>query len=76
MLEPNSPLFNTVVLYIIFVIILLVTKPSIMYDRNLNKFKRFGYEENETLVPFSLCVVSSGIVFYLLFSTLDNLCSK
>jgi len=69
----NTPLNNTIIMYIIFVLVLLVVKPNIIYCHKTQKFKAFGCHENETFVPFPIMCISGAIMIYMVLSTLDNL---
>ena len=74
MLDIKSPLHNTVLFYIIIVITLLFIKPRSMYCYETNKFKQFGCNENQTLIPFSIVSISSGIILYMVFSIMESIC--
>ena len=49
----SSPIYNAILFYILFVIILLVIKPNVMYDHKTKKFKAFSF-------PLLYCEHSSG----------------
>ena len=76
LLDPHSPLNNTIVFYIILIIGIIITKPKFMYCHKSNKFKPFGYGENKTILPFSIVSISGGIIFYIIFSLIDSICNK
>lgn len=76
LLDPHSPLNNTIVFYIILIISLIITRPQFMYCRRNNKFKQFGYGEGKTILPFSIVSISGGIILYMIFSLIDSVCGN
>ena len=67
MLFGASPVYNAILFYILFVIILLVLKPSSMYNHNTKKFRSFGCSEGQTLFAFPIVALSSAVIFYIIF---------
>lgn len=65
----SSTIYNTILLYILFVAILLIAKPDIMYCHKTNKFKQFGFNEGQTFLSFPVVSLTSVVVFYMLFLT-------
>lgn len=63
----SSPIYNTIIFYILLIIIILVLKPSIMYCDKTKKFKSFGCGKNQTLFCFPLVCIVSVIILYLVF---------
>lgn len=76
LLDPHSPLNNTIVFYIIMVISLIITRPKFMYCNKSNKFKSFGYGDNKTILPFSITCIFGGIILYMIFSLIDSICEN
>ena len=67
MLFGSSPIYNAILFYILFIIIILVIKPNIMYDQNTKKFKPFGCSDGQTLFAFPIVALSSAVIFYIIF---------
>ena len=67
MLFGSSPIYNAILFYILFVIIILIIKPNVMYDHKTKKFKAFGCGENQTLFAFPIVSLSSAVIFYIIF---------
>jgi hypothetical protein len=67
MINPDNPLYNTIIFYILIMCIILMTKPSIMYCNKTNKFKSFGCGVNQTLLSFPTASMTCGILLYLFF---------
>ena len=69
----SNPLYNSIKLYIILIIIIIFIKPNIIYDKKINKFKSFGTRKNETLFSFHVIAIILAIIIYLFFLILDKL---
>lgn len=66
-INPNNPLCNTIIFYIIIFSIILIIKPSFMYCDKTNKFKQFGCQEGQTIFCLPLITISIGIILYIFF---------
>ncbi|AYV78907.1 MAG: hypothetical protein Edafosvirus47_3 [Edafosvirus sp.] len=71
--DPYKPAYNTIIVYVIIIIIFLITKPGFMYDSVNKKFKQFGCDKGQTLLPFPLLCITCGIIVYILFSFIEIL---
>ncbi len=69
----SSPLCNTIIFYILLIIMILIFKPDIMYCNKTNKFKSFGCGKNQTIFCFPIVCLSSVVILYLLFLMIDVL---
>jgi hypothetical protein len=65
--DPNTPVYNTIIFYIMIVCIILIIKPRFMYCQETKRFKPFGCGEDGTIMSFPLVSIGSGIVLYLFF---------
>jgi len=63
----SSPVYNTILFYILLITIILVLKPSNMYCHKTKRFKSFGCGKDQTLFCFPIVCLSSVIIFYLIF---------
>ena len=70
----SSPVYNTILFYIIFVAIILFIKPKSIYCHKTKKFKAFGCNKNQTLMCFPVMCIISVIVFYFIFLTIHIIC--
>lgn len=66
-LEPDNPVYNTLILYIFFVILFLIIKPNFMYDKKKKKFKSFGCKKGHTIFCFPIVTISCAIILYFIF---------
>lgn len=69
----SSLLYNSMIAYIIFVIIVVNVKPVWMYDYKNNKFKEFGTNNNQTFMSLHMTCIIASIMIFLLFSFLEML---
>lgn len=63
----SSPAYNTILFYIVFIAIILFTKPESIYCHKTKKFKSFGCKKNQTLISFPVICIVSVIIFYFIF---------
>ncbi len=73
MIDTKNVLSNTIVVYIIFMIIVFIIRPDMLYDKNKGKFKNFGVDTDETLVSLPILSILAGFGLYLLFSLLNKI---
>jgi len=70
-IDPTTPVYNTIIFYILVIAILLLIKPKFMYCHKSKQFKAFGCGENKTLLSFPLISISFGIILYILFLAIN-----
>lgn len=73
LINPSNALYNTLLFYIIIVTLILLLKPKFMYSYKKNRFKSFGFGKHKTLFCLPIICISSGILLYLFFLTLQVL---
>ena len=52
LIDPCSPVSNTVIFYIIIMITIFVLKPEIMYSKQTTQFKSFGFGRISDLLNY------------------------
>lgn len=62
----DKVLYTSIIAYVLTMISIIVIKPSFMYDKGSSKFKSFGTDENETLLPIPIIGLTACILIYLL----------
>lgn len=67
----NSPIYNTILTYIFFIIILLVLKPQFMYCNKKKKFKSFGLGQDKVFFCFPVVSIIAAIILYIFFTLLE-----
>lgn len=66
-IDPEYPVYNAIIFYIMFICIILIIRPKIMYCCETKKFKSFGFGDNKTLMSFPIVAISMGIILYMFF---------
>lgn len=67
----SSPVYNTILFYILFIAIILFIKPKTIYCHKTKKFKPFGCNKNQTLICFPVICIMSVIILYFVFLVVD-----
>jgi hypothetical protein len=70
----SGPVYNTILVYIIFITIILFIKPKAIYCHKTKKFKPFGCSKKQTLISFPIICILSVIIFYFIFLTIHIIC--
>lgn len=60
----STTAFSAIILYLIFIIILIIIKPKIIYDHNKQEFKHFGLNKNETPINLLIVGIISSFAIY------------
>jgi hypothetical protein len=68
----QSPLWNTIFVFVTIAVILYYWKPHPLFDEYGN-MRAFGLSENKTCFTFSIVTFSSAMVFYFLFTLISRL---
>lgn len=68
MLSPDTPLISSIVFYIIINVIVLIFRPNFIYCYKSNKFKSFGFEDNETIMPIHMFSIFIAFLLYMFFT--------
>lgn len=64
-----STILNSIVIYVIVILVVGMMKPNIMYDHKEEEFKEFGFTKNKT--PFTIIVfgaIISFIIYNIIFA--------
>jgi hypothetical protein len=71
-LNPDTPIYNSIVFYIITIILIIIYKPDYIYNNESNERKEFGLKENQTLFPFSFSIIFFAIFYSLIFNYISS----
>lgn len=66
--KTNNPLFISIIVYIIILILLLIQKPTIIYDIKYKQYKKFGCRKRESLFAFPVLAIILAIIIYMTFA--------
>ena len=72
MLDPLNPLYNSLLTYILIIILLILYKPNIIYNKKLKKFKQFGINKDSSLLPLPILSLLIAIIVYVIFSYIEK----
>ena len=61
----SNPLFDSVKLYILVMLILILIKPKFLYSKKNKKYKKFGYKKNQTLYTLPILSVIIAVIIYI-----------
>ena len=73
LINPASPVHNTIIFYIIIMVAIILVRPSVMYSSKINKFKSFGCGDDQTLMSLPVVGLTSAIVLYFIFLMIEVL---
>ena len=72
MLNPLNPVLNTIIVYILTIILLLYNKPSIIYDKKTKKYKQFGTTKGKSILSLPILIILIAIFTYIIFFYIEN----
>jgi uncharacterized membrane protein YukC len=75
-LSIDNPIYNTLVVFFIIMILVYVWKPNIMYDNKNKKFREFGMTEGKTLIPIHIFGIILAICLYTIFYLISSKTQK
>jgi hypothetical protein len=67
LINPLNPLFNSILVYIIIILLLIYNKPNIIYDKKTKKFKQFGMTHGKSIMSLPVLAIIISIVTYIIF---------
>ena len=67
LLSIDNPVYNTIIVFSIIMIILYIIKPNVIYDNKKNEFRQFGTTNGKTLLPIYVIGILLAIILYVLF---------
>ena len=70
MIFSNNPLYNSLKVYIIIIVLLIYLKPSFIYDKKQKQFKSFGLDKNSTIFSLPILSIFLSIIIYFIFSVI------
>ncbi len=72
LLNPLNPLLNSIIVYIIIIVLLLYNKPNIIYDKKTKRFKQFGMDKGKSIMSLPVLALITAMCVYLFFSHFDK----
>lgn len=68
----NNPFHNTVIVFSVIMILLYITKPNIIYDKEKKEFRQFGTSDGKTLLSLPVLGISLAIILYIFFNYISH----
>ena len=71
----DSPVKNSIILYLIISIGILYIKPNFLFKENTGQLKEFGFSDDKTILsyPIFIYIIAILITFYFEFDYLKNI---
>jgi hypothetical protein len=73
MIFSSNPLFNSLKVYIIIIILLVYFKPNFIYDNQTKKFRQFGTNKGNTIFSLPVLSIFLAVLLYIIFLSIDKL---
>ncbi len=71
-LNPLSPLFNSIIVYIVIILLLIYNKPNLIYDKKTKKFKQFGMTKGKSILSLPVLAMLIAIMTYISFLYIEK----
>ncbi len=65
------PLFDSIKFYLLFMLVIIISKPEFMYDAKQKKYRKFGIKKNNTLFTFRVVSVLVAVTTYIFVSLIS-----
>jgi hypothetical protein len=74
LIDPYNPVLNTIIIYIIIMLLLVSYKPKIIFDKRRQKYKSFGIGKYNSLFSLPVLAIIIAIMIYAFFTKIENYC--
>jgi len=72
LLSIETPIYNTIIVFTIIIILIYISKPDFLYDKDKNEFRQFGTTNGKTLLPIHILAILLAILLYIFFHHVSN----
>ena len=72
-LSIDNPVYNTMIVFSIIMILVYMTKPDVIYDNEKHEFRQFGTTDGKTLLPIYIVGILLATILYVFFYYLAQL---
>lgn len=69
----NGKIYNTIIFFIIIIILIYSIKPNFLYNSSTSSFRSFGFGEDETIFTLPVVAIILALILYFIFTILDLL---
>lgn len=70
-LSIDNPVYNTIIVFSVIMLLVYITKPDVVYDNEKNEFRQFGTTDGKTLLPIYVVGILLAIILYVFFHYLS-----
>lgn len=67
-LSTKNPVYNTIIVFTIIMLLLYTIKPSVIYNDKINEFRQFGTTDGKTLLPIYVIGILLAVLLYIFFN--------
>ena len=71
-LSIDNPVYNTIIVFSVIMLLVYITKPAVVYDNDKNEFRQFGTTDGKTLLPIYVVGILLAIILYVFFHYLSS----
>lgn len=72
LLNPQNSLFNSIIIYLIIIILVIYNKPNFIYDKKRKKFKEFGIETDKSIISLPILSIIIAVITYIIFFYIEQ----
>jgi len=72
LLNPHNSLFNSIIVYIILISLIIYKKPHFIYDKKIKKFKQFGMQHGRSILSLPLLSILIAVITYVVFFYIEQ----
>src|SRR5579872_2057151 len=67
LLNVDNPVYNTIIVFSIIMLLLYIIKPDVIYNNEKKEFRQFGTTDGKTLLPIHVVGILLAIILYVFF---------
>ena len=72
LLNPKNSLFNSVIIYLIVIILVIYNKPNFIYDKKRKKYKEFGMSDDKSIISLPILSILIAVITYIIFFYIEQ----
>jgi len=67
-----SSLFNSILIYLLIMFLVIYNKPNFIYDKKRRKFKQFGLTNGRTIISLPILSIIIAVITYVIFFYIEQ----
>jgi len=67
-----SSLFNSILIYLLIMFLVIYNKPNFIYDKKRKKFKEFGLTNDRSILSLPILSIIIAVVTYVIFFYIEQ----